>query len=189
MENREVVDSKKMRNEFIGGIFLYGTIYGLIYIAVYWIVYFLCCHLIKSDILFTIMQIAIETIFIYFVYKASIKSIFKKRTIEKNQINDFIKKYIAVCVIILVVSFIINIFDVNSTINDVANSQSTVTMENILLKYYDDDEIKEYYEEKENTLNEVKTEAYGYLIMKTICFSAIYCYVIFKHKETIYKYV
>lgn len=182
LENREVSNVGKFISEFIGGILLYGILFGFAYSLISFAFYFLFS---KHTTLYNIINIIIESIYVYFVYKFSINSFFKKRTIDRNDFNDLIKKYMIVSIVVFVLSAIINFANINSNANEVANSRSMKSMENALTRYYNETELANYYKEKEDTINTAKTEAYINLFFSEIIFGIFYFYIVSRHKNTI----
>ena len=112
MEGKEVTTSRKMTSEIIGGFFLYGIIFGLI--LNFGMNFFI--SLVDSRVLKAIINLIFIGISIFVVMFFSIKSSFKKRTIDSNDIPKVMKNLIIFTFIICAVSLVINFVDINKQV-------------------------------------------------------------------------
>lgn len=185
MENKEIASVSRITSELVGGFFLYGMILGIPYSILATVFAFL----IKSSIIYAIINIILEAIYIFFVYKFSIKSTLKKRTVNPNDIGNVIKNFFIAAAVIYILSAVINFAQVNSKVDDAYNSGTTGQIENVLIKYYTSEELANYQKEKEETLSKVKKETYKNLVISEVIFLPLYIYITFMHKKTIIEYI
>lgn len=169
---RKHVTTGKITGELIGGFILYGFLFGILYTTIITIL----TETNKSVLVSYIVSLALQAVVVYLVWKLSIKSAFKKMTIHSNEVSKVMKNLIIFTVILCLLNVITNFYQLKSEIDDTINSE-------LRYSFYllDDDE-------KEETINEIKTQTYGYAALYYVALIAIYVGVLPLEKKYILKY-
>jgi len=190
MENKELATSKKITQELIGGWILWALVFGLIY----YIIYAFIAVQVKSLISMAIITIIMDAITTYFIWKFSVKSTFKKRTMTYNDVPIVMKNLIIVTIIICTIngifSYMYNKKRINEEIDNAVNSDFEINYyENMMSYMYDDEQMDEYYKEKEDNIRQVKNSGNIYLLVTIIGSFAVNLAVLPLVKKEILKYV
>lgn len=185
MENKQVATVRTITGELIGGFLLYGIAFGLLYS----IIYAAITNRIETDsqILIAIITIILQGITVFFVWRCSIATTFRKRLIEINDVPKVMKNLLIFTVIISFITALMNFSEVNDKINETIDSKFLLS-ETVLKYMYDDDEIEKYNEEKEKAINEAKSTVYTYLAVLEIGLLTVYLGVVPLQKKAILKY-
>ena len=113
MENREIATSRKITAELIGGCILWGIPFGIVYSMISGFFR----NSISSPMVNLIASIILNFIIMYIIWKFSVKSTFKKRTLKKEDINKVIRNLIIFMVIISAISMLSNFLSVNKKLD------------------------------------------------------------------------
>lgn len=186
MENKELVTSGKMTQSLIGNWLLWGLLFGIIYSFIYSLI----ASSIESMVAIALVSIVLQGITAILVWKFSTSSSFKKKTISYDDIPAVMKNLVIFTIVICVITAMYNISTVNTTIDEVIESNYQLNFSESMMSYlYDDEEIAEYQAEKEKAIEELKDKFYTYLIVLEIGLTAVYLAVLPLEKNYILKYV
>ena len=188
LENKQVATVRTITGELIGGFILYGIVFGILYSSIYSAI----TNTIPENyslVLKAIIAILLQGIIVFFIWRCSIATTFRKRLIETNDVKTVIKNLMIFTVIICFITAMINFIRVNQTIEETINSDVNLRIAETYMQYlYDDEEIAQYQAEKEEIINENKTKLYTYLIVLEIGLLAVYLGAVPLQKKAILKY-
>ena len=187
MENKQVATIRTITGELIGGFILYGIVFSILYNFIYSAI----TNRISEDslILTAIIAIILQGITAFFVWRCSIATTFRKRSIETNDVNKVMKNLIIFTIIICFITALANFAKVNDMVEEAVNSDVGVIMSEAYMQYlYDDEQIAQYEEEKEKAISETKTKLYTYLAVLEIGLLAVYLGVVPLQKKAILKH-
>lgn len=186
MENKELATTKKITSELIGGWLLWGILFGIIYSFIFALI----TKSIESLVLRAIIAIVMQGIITFIIWKFSVKSTFKKRTMAYADVPTVMRNLIIFTIIICVINGIYNYSQINSRIDKAVNSDIELKYTESMMSYfYDDDEMAEYNKQKEATIEEAKNQARTYLVIIEIGLTVVYLAVLPLVKKEILKYV
>lgn len=187
MNEKEITTTGKMTGDLIGGFFLYGIIGGIIYSIVYALI--VKSLFSGSPILTAITAVILQGITVYFVWKGSTASAFKKKTIYNNDVPTVMRNLIIFTIIICVISAAYNFIQVNSKIENELNSDPVLKLhESYMSLLYTAEEKAEYDIKKEEAISKAKTQLYIYLAVLEIGLLVVYLGVLPIEKKNILKY-
>ena len=187
LEDKQVATVRKITSELIWGYILYGILWGILYS----IIYSLLSKLFSADLLIpkAIIAILLQGITTFAIWRCSINATFKKRLIDRNDVQTVIKNLMIFTVILLFINGGRVYLEVNEQIEKEINSNTTLRISETYMKYlYDDDKIAEYQAEKEKIISEVKTKVYTYLTVLEIGLIVVYLGAVSLQKKEILKY-
>ncbi len=188
MENKQVATVRTITGELIGGFILYGIVFGILYSSIYSAI----TNTIPENyslVLKAIIAILLQGIIVFFIWRCSIATTFRKRLIETNDVKKVIKNLMIFTVIICFITAMINFMQVNQTVEETINSDARLKISETYMQYlYDDEEIAQYKAEKEKLIGETKTKLYTYLIVLEIGLLVVYLGVVPLQKKAILKY-
>lgn len=185
MEDKQIATVRTITGELIGGFLLYGIVFGILYSTVYSAI----SNRISSDslILTAIIAIILQGIIVFFVWRCSIATTFRKRAIDRNDVKTVMKNLMIFTVIICFITALMNFTEVNNKIDKAI--QSNLMLSETFMKYnYNANEIAKYQTEKEKIISETKTKLYTYLGVLEIGLLAVYLGVIPLQKKAILKH-
>lgn len=186
MENKELSTVRKITGELIGGFILYGIVFSIIYRIIITIV---IKNIPDSYILLAITSIVLQGFCAFFIWRFSISSTFKKRSISPDDIPTVIRNMFIFSIIICIISAIYNFSNVNKQIDDTINSNISLRTAERMMQYVStQEEIDQYEAEKEKIINEAKHELYTYLAILEIGSLIVYLGVIPLQKSKISEY-
>lgn len=186
MENKEMVSARKMSQHLMGNWLLWGLLFGFIYSFVFALI----TNSMESLVLKAIIAVIAQGIIAIIVWKLSISSSFKKRTISYNDVPTVMKNLIIFTLVICILTGIYNIASVNSSMDEAINSDYKLKFsESMMSRIYSDEQMAEYNKEKEKTIAEAKNKANMYLIILEVGLTAVYLAVLPLEKKEILKYV
>ena len=168
MEERNVITVKSITGKLIGSYFLYGILWGILYSIIYAKV---SQNFSGENSLIPIAMFAIilQGIIAFFLWRNSITSVFKKVTINKNDVKDLIKNLIIFSVVMCLISAGTTWIEMNDKIDEtIENSLELRMAENYIKYFYNDEQIAEYNAQKEKIINETKTRMNTYFIVLEI---------------------
>lgn len=185
MENKDVSTVRTITGELIGGFLLYGIVFSILYS----IVYAAISNSISSDslILTAIIAIILQGIVVFCVWRCSIATIFRKRSIARNDVKKVMKNLLIFTVIICFITALMNFSEVNEKIDKTIKSDLMLS-ETFMRYKYNSNEITKYQAEKEKAISEVKTKLYTYLGVLEIGLLAVYLGVVPLQKKAILKH-
>lgn len=187
LENKQVATVRTITGELIGGFILYGIVFGILYSIIYAVITNIFSE--ASLILTAIIAIVLQAIAVFCIWRCSIATTFRKRSIETNDVKIVMKNLMIFTVIICFITAIANFMRVNDAVEELINSDTELMVAEAYMEYlYDDEEIAQYKAEKENIINETKTELYTYLIVLEIGLLVVYLGVVPLQKKAIMKY-
>ena len=187
MENKEVATVRTITGELIGGFILYGIPFAILYS----IIYALISKVIPSEslVMTVIIAIILQGLGAFLVWKCSIATTFRKRSIDRNDVPTVMKNLMIFTVIFCFISAIMNFSEVNQKIDKTINSNASGQLSENFMKYmYDDEQIAQYQAEKEKAIDEAKTKLYTYLAVLEIGLLAVYLCVVPLQKNSILKH-
>ena len=188
LENKQVATVRTTTGELIGGFILYGIVFGILYSSIYSAI----TNTIPENyslVLKAIIAILLQGIIVFFIWRCSIATTFRKRLIETNDVKKVIKNLMIFTVIICFITAMINFMQVNQTVEETINSDARLKISETYMQYlYDDEEIAQYKAEKEKLIGETKTKLYTYLIVLEIGLLVVYLGVVPLQKKAILKY-
>lgn len=188
LENKQVATVRTITGELIGGFILYGIVFGILYSSIYSAI----TNTIPENyslVLKAIIAILLQGIIVFFIWRCSIATTFRKRLIETNDVKKVIKNLMIFTVIICFITAMINFMQVNQTVEETINSDARLKISETYMQYlYDDEEIAQYKAEKEKLIGETKTKLYTYLIVLEIGLLVVYLGVVPLQKKAILKY-
>lgn len=188
MEERNVVTVKSITGKLIGSYFLYGILWGIIYSIVYNKV---SQNFSGEDSLIpiAIFAIILQGIITFFLWRTSITSVFKKVTINKNDVENLIKKLIIFTLVICFIHALTTWIEINDKIDEEIENSTELRMAESYMKYfYNDEQIAEYNAQKEIIINEAKTKLNTYFIVLEIGILIVNIAVVPLQKNHILKY-
>lgn len=175
MENRKVTTAGKITQELIVGWLIWKIVFGLIYSLIFRVI-----NLITSSlVLKAILSIILQGIITYIVWKISIKSAFKNKTIDTSEIGTIMRNLIIFTIAIFVIIGAFNFYTVNKTVDQFVSSNPRVQFsEKLMSTYSTKEELDKYEKEKEKIINDAKKEYNTYLIIIEIGLAAAYLAVL-----------
>lgn len=187
MEEKKVETVRNVTGGLIGGYLLYGILFGILYSFIYSSI----SKMFSSDLLIpkAIIAIILQGITTFCIWRCSIAETFKKRAIDRNDVKKVMRNLIIFTVIICIISGLDNYSKVNEQLDNIINSNASIKISEMYMKYlYDDEEIAQYKAEKERIINEAKTKLYTYLTILEIGLLAVHVSVIPLQKKAILKH-
>lgn len=187
LEDKQVATVRTITGELIGGYILYGILFGILYS----VIYSLISKMFSADSLIptAIIAIILQGITTFCIWRCSIATTFRKRLIDRNDVQTVMKNLMIFTVIWCILSGLMNYSNVNEQIDQKINSNATLMLSETYMKYlYDDEEIAQYQAEKEKFISEAKTKLYTYLTVLEIGLIAIYLGAVPLQKKAILKY-
>lgn len=187
MEEKKVETVREITGALIGGYLLYGIVFGILYSFIYTRI---SRSFSNESLIFTaIIAIILQGITTFCIWRCSIGATFKKRSIDRNDVKKVMRNLMIFTAIICIISGLDNYYKVNEQVDKVINSNASIKISEMYMKYlYDDDEIAQYKAEKEKIINEAKTKLYTYLTVLEIGLLAVHLSVIPLQKKAILKY-
>lgn len=187
MENKEFSTTKKITQELIGGWLLWGILlFGIIYSLLFNVVTSSVDSMVLKGIIAIIMQGCIA----YITWKLSTKSTFKQKTMAFDDVPKVMKNLCIFTVVICVINGIYQCSQVNSIIDNAINSNFQLKYTESMMSYlYNEEQMIEYNKQKEETIKQVKKQAYTYLAIVEIGLTAVYIAVLPLEKKEILKYI
>lgn len=186
MEKREIATTGKITAELIGGLYLYGIIIFFLYeIAIY-----LVSKVISENSLFQAVFIVIaQGICVFFAWRGSIKSTFKKRTIEISKLSTIMRNLVICTVIMWLLGATINFIEIDKKIEENMKSDMKMQYKEYLMQYlYSEKELNNYYQEKEKEISKEKNKEQRHLVVLELALLMAYFIALFAQKETIASY-
>lgn len=187
MENKETATVRTITGELIGGFILYGIVFSILYSFIYASI----SKMVSSDslILIAVIAIILQGIAAFCVWRCSIATTFRKRSIDRNDVPTVMKNLLIFTVIFCFISALMNFSEVNETLDKTINSNASLQLSENFMKYmYDDDEMAQYQAEKEKVISETKTKLYTYLAVLEIGLLVVYLGVVPLQKNSILKH-
>lgn len=187
MENKEIANIRTITGELIGGFILYGIPFAVLYS----IIFGLISKVIPSEslIITAIVAIILQGFSAFFVWKCSIATTFRKRSIDRNDVPSVMKNLLIFTVILCFISALINFSEVNQKIDKTINSNISLQLsESYMKKIYNEQQITQYQAEKDKVIGEAKTKLYTYLAVLEIGLLAVYLGVVPLQKKSILKH-
>lgn len=186
MENKELVSSGKISQYLIGYWLLWGLLFGFIYS----IFISLITRFMESIIVKAIIAIILQGVIALIVWKLSTASAFKKRTIAYDDVPNVIRNLIIFTIVICVIIGINTIVSANSSMNESINSDYKLKYsESVLSRLYSEEEMAEYYKEKDKIIKEAKNKVNTYVIILDMGLTVVYLAVLAFERKEIMKYV
>lgn len=175
MEN-EVGTVRKITGELIGGFFLYGIVYGIVYS----IIFSAITNDMQSEkwLLKAIIAIVLQAVFAFFIWRSSIKSTFKKRVVNKNDVPQVMKNLIIFTIIICVINFFVNYIELKKGIDELDEK-----LDNYTSFLYNDAK-----EELEEEVEKMKSQLYSYFVVLELGLCAAYVAVVPMQKNKILEH-
>ena len=184
MKNKELVSSGKMTSYLIGDWLILGIVFSIVYNFIYELI----TNSMESLILETLVAIILQGITVFLLWKSCLNFFFKKRTISNDDVPVVMKNLIIFTVIICLLSAALNLFTLNSTIDKEIQSELRYS-ESMMPYFYSNEAMKEYQEQKEQVIKEVKTKSYTYSIISQIGITTVYLAVLMLVKKDILKQI
>ena len=187
MEDKQVATVRTITGELIGGYILYGIAFSILYS----IIYSTISKMFSSDSLIptAIIAIILQGITSFCIWRCSIATTFRKRLIDRNNVQTVMKNLMIFTVILCIISGLMNYSNVNKQLDKTINSNTSLMLSETYMKYlYDDEELAQYQAEKEKVISETKTKLYTYLTVLEIGLLAVYLGVVPLQKKAILKY-
>ena len=186
MENKEMVSAGKISQYLIEIYIALGLLSGFIYTFVFSIINLY----VEEIILKAVIAVLIQGIISIIVWKFSISSAFKNRTIIYNDVPTVMKNLIIFILVICVLTGIYNIASVNSKVDKAIDSNYNLKLkESMMSTIYSDKQMSEYNKEKERMIEDVKSKAKTYLVIFEVGLTGVYLVVLVIVKKEILKYV
>lgn len=184
MENKEVATVRKITGELIGGFILYSIPFMILYTFIFSVI----SSLIPSSlILLGIISIFLQGLIVFFIWKCSILTTFRKRAINKDDVPTVMKNLFIFTFILCIIGIVTFSFDstkkINKNIDKISKSTSLFTNNKS-----NNVQISQYKLEKEKRINEIKTKQYIYLAILEIGLFIVYIGVVPLQKKSILKY-
>lgn len=173
MEDKQVATVRTITGELIGGFFLYGIVFSILYRII--------SKILSPDslILAAIIVIILQGIRAFCVWKCSIATTFRKRSININDVQIVMKNLIIFTIILFLISGVKNYSNINKSITVIEK------MTEAYLYFVDDPEaISQYTAENEKKINEL----YTYLAILEIGLFTVYLGVVSLQKKAILKH-
>lgn len=187
MDNRQVISSKSFSGELIGRFILFTILFSIIWSLLSSII----LNRIPEDsvVLKAIVAIIFQGIFLFLSWRFSISSAFKKKTINKHDVNTVFKYILIFTIIIYCISLIANFINVRKTAEEAVNSDTYIVLIDTYIKYHPDDEkVAEYKQQKEELINKVSNLTYTYLLISEIGLLIVYLISTILQKKSIAKF-
>ena len=184
MENKKVVGAGKIISDLIAGWFLYGIIFGVLYR----VIYTKLVAPIDSLVMIALIAIVLQGIVGLLCWKCSTNSAFKKRTMDINEVPKVMKGLVIFTIIVCVITWILNYSKVDQQVDRYVKYNSELMVKEAYMDIlYDDDELKEYYEKKDEAIKDVKSQLYTYLIILEVGLTGVYLLILIIVKKDIVK--
>lgn len=186
MDNKEKVSSDRMSQLLMG----YWLLWEVIFTYIYSIVFSLLLDSTEFFIIKVIFAVIIQAIMAILLWKVSTHSVFKKKTIDYNDVSIVMKNLIKFIIIFCVVNGIYTISTVNSSMDESINSNFELRYTESMLSIFNNDELMEQYKiEKEKIIKDAKIKTNIYVAIYEVVLTATYLAVLPLEKKEILKYV
>lgn len=173
MEDKQVATVRTITGELIGGFVLYGIVFGILYRII--------SRVISTDslILTAIIAIVLQGIRVFCTWRCSIATTFRKRLIDRNDVQTVMKNLMIFTIILFLISGLMNYSDINKSLKTIEK------MTEAYMYYVDDPEaISQYKAENEKNISEL----YTYLTVLEIGLLAVYLGAVPLQKKAILKH-
>ncbi len=183
---KELATTKKITQGLIGNWLLWEIVFGIIY----FVIYSLIAHSMESMIIQAVIAIVMQGIIVFLIWKISTKSVFKNKIISSDDVPTVMKNLIIFTIVICVINGIYQFSQVNSTIDNAINSNFQLKYtESMMSHLYNNEQMAEYNNQKEDAIAKVKSQAYTYLAIIEIGLTTVHLAVLPFEKKEILKYV
>lgn len=187
MNERENVTTGKMTRDLIAGFLIFGILGSLVYSFLFGLISIKIST--DSIILLSIVALIIQAIIVVLVWQASTSSAFKKRTINITEVSVIMKNLIIFTIVLCLGSTVMNYFDLEKSINKAINYDTTLSISDSLSKYYSAEQKAEYEKQKNEIIEQAKSQAYTYFTVLEIGVLVIYLGALPLEKRFIMKKV
>ena len=185
MENKQISTVRTITGELIGGYILYGIVFDILYNIIYTLISKQITTIsITPEIIIIIILQGIST---FCIWRCSIATTFKKRTIETKEIRKVIKNLIIFTIILCSISCIMKFNKINNLIEESANKSETL-LELYTNQIKEENQIKQYQENQEKNIKETKEKLYKNVAIFEIIITAVYIGVVPLQKKAIQKH-
>lgn len=187
MLNRELVDSKKISKDLIGNWLLWFVILQFCFIVIYGLI-------LKvndlNNVLLIVIALILQAIAMFFIFKISTSKTFKEKMILDEDAPVIMKNLSILVIIVFLLISIYNFSNIEKTINKIINTDKELQLiDNFAKITYSEEDLKNYYEQKDNAIEDVKNELYVYEVIFHFFLFIIYCIMLLIEKNTLYNYV
>ena len=130
-----------------------------------------------------------QGICVFFAWRGSIKSTFKKRTIEISKLSTIMRNLVICTVIMWLLGATINFTEIDKKIEENMKSDMKMQYKEYLMQYlYSEKELDNYYQEKEKEISKEKNKEQRHLVVLELALLMAYFIALFAQKETIASY-
>lgn len=186
MENKEIVSSGKMSQHLIGNWLLWGLVLGIIYSFIFPSI----IYSIESIVLQAIIVVIAQGMIAVIAWKLSTSSSFEKKTIYFYEVQNVMKNLSIATILFCILTGIYNISSVNSSIDQIVNSNYQLQFtESMMSSIYSDEKMVQYNKEKEAAIADAKIKANTYLVILEVGLTVVYLAVLPLEKKEILKYL
>lgn len=187
MLNRELVDSKKISKDLIGNWLLWFVILQFCFIVIYGLILKANDY---NNVLLIVIALILQTIAMFFIFKISTSKTFKSKMILAKDAPVIMKNLSILVIIVFLLISIYNFSNIEKTINEIVYTDKELQLIDSFAKItYSEEDLKNYYEQKDKAIKDVKNELYIYEVIFHFSLFIIYCIMLLIAKNTIYDYV
>jgi len=182
LETKQVANVRTITGELIGGFILYAIPFGILYHILFSVISNRFSS--NSLIALVILSIILKGISVFCIWRCSIATTFRKRLIDKKDIQTVMKNLIIFTAILCMITTLVNFSDINNKLFAYSSMMSPTSYTNYS---YTVDGIAEYQAAKEKFINEAKKELYMHLVILEIGLFAVYFGMLPLQKKAILK--
>ncbi len=184
MGEQNIVSGSKMAWSIIG----WAIVFGIVFSIAYSLVYSLLTSDIESLTIALIISFVLQAISAYFLWKVSISVAFKNKTISYSDTSIVIRGIFIYTVVILLFYSISTILETNDKLEELSDS-TFAFYDSYAESYLSDSEFISYQQQRQDIINEVKSELNGFLAVLIIGNCIIYIVMAFVAKKMVLKHV
>lgn len=159
------VSIKKMTLLIMGFFILWSLVFGIadsIIQAVFTVG-------IKSIMLKVMVSLIIQGGITVCIWRQTVASSFKKKTIDNNDISKIMRNLTIFSVVLCIISAIVNFATLNSRVEStIDENMNYSSRDKIVEAYYNDKQKEEYYEQKEAIIENVKETAFKTVVVMQV---------------------
>jgi len=185
MGEKQLVTAGAITRELILGYILFGILFGF----AYGFVYSILSAIFPGMIMKLILAIVLQGLTAFGIWRCSINTAFKKKTIKRYDVSTVIKNMSIFTIIICLVSAILNFAEIGGsfeeTVNKELDSNVGLRLTERYMEMLDSEAYQEYQKELEKEISKAKTQLYGYTFALEAGLLVTYLVVVHMQRRTL----
>ena len=181
MGNRELTSSGKITTSLIVNWIAWSFVYGFIWAFLGTLAINLLTNIlsgvlgsiIETWLIQSIVSLLLQAVLVILIWKSSVKSSFKKKTIQQVEVSKVMRNLIIFTIIICLANGIYQYSTINNTVETTVNNQLKY-YERLMSYTHNADKIAEYELQKTEAIEQIKSELYKRLTVLEIGIFVVY---------------